>query len=61
MRCEEQVFLALVNITGLKFGEEDNLQDLELRYLADKTAKVDFQILRMVPAAQDDDPSDYLI
>ena len=47
-----------MNIIGLRFGRETNLQDLELKYLADKTAKVDFQILRMVPAAQDDDPSD---
>ena len=58
VRCKENVFLALVNIIGLKFGRENDLQDLKLKYLADKTAKVDFQILHMVPAAQDDDPSD---
>ena len=58
VRCKEKVFLALMNIIGLRFGGETDLQDLELKYLADKTAKVDFQILRMVPAAQDDDPSD---
>ena len=57
VRCEEQVFVALVNIIGLKFGGENDLQDLELKYLADKTAKVNFQILHMVPATQDDDPS----
>ena len=56
VRCEENVFV-LVNIIGLKFGGENNLQDLKLKYLADKTAKVDFQILHMVPAVQDDDPN----
>ena len=48
IRCNEKIFLAIVNVTGLKLGDID-VPDLELKYLGDKTSKVDIQVLRIVP------------
>ena len=56
--CEGRVFLALVNVLELKFGGDINLPELELQYLPDKTARIDFQILRVVPASEDIDHRD---
>jgi hypothetical protein len=56
VRCDEKVFLALVNVTGLKLGDID-LPGLEIKYLGDKTAKIDVQILRIVPTTEDIDPT----
>ena len=56
VRCDENVFLAIVNVTGLKLGDID-IQELELKYLCDKTTKVDIQVLRLVPTTEDIDPT----
>ena len=55
IRCDEKVFLAIVNVTGLKLGDID-IPELELKYLGDRTSKVDIQVLCIVPATEDIDP-----
>ena len=55
--CEKQIFLGIVNITGLKLGGINDLPELELKYLRDESAKVDLQILRLTPAMMDIDPT----
>ena len=56
VHCDEKVFLALVNVTGLKLGDI-HLPELEIKYLGDKTAKIDVQNLRIVPTTEDIDPT----
>ncbi|KDR76610.1 hypothetical protein GALMADRAFT_139524 [Galerina marginata CBS 339.88] len=56
VRCEEKIFLAIVNIIALRLADIDK-PELELRYLGDKTAKVDVQVLRLIPTTEDIDPT----
>jgi hypothetical protein len=56
VRCEEQTFLAIAQVNRISFASERNLHELGLHFLADPSAKVDFQILRLVPATILDDP-----
>ncbi|KAF8269917.1 hypothetical protein EI94DRAFT_1798606 [Lactarius quietus] len=57
VQCEDLVVLAVAQVNRLKFAGKDNLNELPLHLLADPTAKVDSQILRLVPATLDDDPT----
>ncbi|KAH9074231.1 hypothetical protein EDB83DRAFT_2312565 [Lactarius deliciosus] len=56
VRCDALVVLAVAQVNRLKFASRD-LDELPVHLLADPTATVDSQILRLVPATLDDDPT----
>ncbi|KAH9028337.1 hypothetical protein EDB85DRAFT_2147919 [Lactarius pseudohatsudake] len=56
VRCDGLVVLAVAQVNRLKFASRD-LDELPVHLLADPTATVDSQILRLVPATLDDDPT----
>jgi hypothetical protein len=57
VQCENLIFLAIAEVNRLHFAGKNNLDEIGLHLLADGTAKVDFQILRLRPATEEDDPS----
>jgi hypothetical protein len=57
VHCEGLVVLAVAQVNRLKFAGKDNLTELPIHLLADPTAKVNSQILRLVPATLDNDPT----
>ncbi|KAH9048709.1 hypothetical protein EDB84DRAFT_1599694, partial [Lactarius hengduanensis] len=57
VQCEGLVVLAVAQVNRLKFAGNDNLTKLPIHLLVDPTARVDSQILRLVPATLDDDPT----
>jgi hypothetical protein len=57
VRCEGLIVLAVAQVNHLKFAARDDLNELPLHLLVDPTAKVDSQILRLLPATLDDDPT----
>ncbi|KAN0138828.1 hypothetical protein V8E53_003216 [Lactarius tabidus] len=57
VQCKNLVVLAVAQINQLKFAGKDNLSELPIHLLADPTAKVDLQILCLVPATLNDDPT----
>ncbi|KAF8230111.1 hypothetical protein L208DRAFT_1283483 [Tricholoma matsutake] len=52
-----QIFLAIAQINRLHFASNNNLNEIRLHHLADSSAKVDFQILRLLLATVDDNPT----
>jgi hypothetical protein len=57
VRCEGLIVLAVAQVNRLKFASRDDLNELPLHLLVDPTAKVDSQLLRLLPATLDDDPT----
>jgi len=57
VRCEEHIFLAVSQVNRLHFASNSDLDHIQLHHLVDSAAKVDFQILRLLPATADDDPT----
>ncbi|KAH9036309.1 hypothetical protein EDB85DRAFT_2209149 [Lactarius pseudohatsudake] len=57
VRCDGLVVLAMAQVNRLKFAGRDDLDELPIHLLADLTARVDSQILRLVPATLKDDPT----
>lgn len=57
VRCEEHIFLAISQVNRLHFASNSDLDHIQLHYLVDSSSKVDFQILRLLPATSNDDPS----
>ncbi|KAH9027269.1 hypothetical protein EDB85DRAFT_2074798 [Lactarius pseudohatsudake] len=57
VQCEGLVVLAVAQVNRLKFAGNDNLTELPIHLLVDPTARVDSQILRLVLATLDDDPT----
>ncbi|KAI9430083.1 hypothetical protein H4582DRAFT_2064198 [Lactarius indigo] len=57
VRCDALVVLAVAQVNRLQFASQTNLNELAVHLLADPTAKVDCQILRLVPATIEDDPT----
>lgn len=57
LQCEGLVVLAVAQVNHLKFAGKDNLDELPIHLLADPTVKVDSQILQLVPATLEDDPT----
>ncbi|KAH8992267.1 hypothetical protein EDB86DRAFT_2806286, partial [Lactarius hatsudake] len=57
VQCEGLVVLAVAQVNQLKFAGNDNLSELPIHLLVDPTARVDSQILRLVPVTLDDDPT----
>ncbi|KAJ7800018.1 hypothetical protein B0H13DRAFT_1673161, partial [Mycena leptocephala] len=57
VRCEGQLFLAVGSVTGLSLGSQ-SLDEINLPLLADASAEVSFQIIRLVRATTDDDPAE---
>ncbi|KAH9009043.1 hypothetical protein EDB85DRAFT_1903531 [Lactarius pseudohatsudake] len=57
VRCDGLVVLAVAQVNRLKFAGRDDLDELPIHLLADPTARVDSQILRLVPATLEDDPT----
>ncbi|KAJ7744880.1 hypothetical protein B0H16DRAFT_1321924 [Mycena metata] len=53
--CEDKIFLAVAQVNRIAFGSTD-LDTLPLDLLADIGTKISFQILRLLPATEDDDP-----
>jgi hypothetical protein len=57
VRCEEQLFLAIGAINNLSFGSEQ-VQEISLDLLADRDAKVGFEIMTLVRTTVDIDPTE---
>ncbi|KAH9167194.1 hypothetical protein EDB89DRAFT_2126133, partial [Lactarius sanguifluus] len=57
VRCGTLVVLAVAQVNRLRFASQSNLDELAVHLLADPTAKVDCQLLRLVPATVEDDPT----
>ena len=57
VRCNALVVLAVAQVNRLRFASYPNLDELAVHLLADPTAKIDCQILRLVPATIEDDPT----
>ncbi|KAH9027882.1 hypothetical protein EDB85DRAFT_2170547 [Lactarius pseudohatsudake] len=57
VRCGTIVVLAVAQVNRLWFASQSNLDELAVHLLADPTAKVDCQLLRLVPATVEDDPT----
>lgn len=57
VHCEGLVVLAVAQVNWLKFTGKDNLTELPLHLLADPTTKVDSQVLHLIPATLDDNPT----
>jgi hypothetical protein len=56
VRCNSLVVLAMAQVNRLCFTSHSTLNELAVHLLADPTAKVDCQILCLVPATIKDDP-----
>ena len=57
VRCDSLVVLAVAQVNRIRFASHLTLDELAVHLLADPTAKVDCQILRLVPATIEDDPT----
>ncbi|KAH9055083.1 hypothetical protein EDB83DRAFT_2225333 [Lactarius deliciosus] len=57
VQCEGLVVLAMAQVNQLKFAEKDDLNELPIHLLANPTARVDSQILCLVPATIEDNPT----
>jgi hypothetical protein len=55
VQCEGHVFLAVAQVNQLQFASKNDLHKIAIHLLADDTAKVDFQILRLTSAMVEDD------
>ena len=55
--CKNEVFLAIGEVQHLTYGSSSNVDELNLKILQDRNTKVSFQILRLVPATKNDDPT----
>ncbi|KAJ7281329.1 hypothetical protein C8J57DRAFT_1558865 [Mycena rebaudengoi] len=56
VRCEGRLFLAIGSVNGLALGLE-TLDELSVDLISDATTTISFQILCVVRATEDDDPS----
>ncbi|KAH9050407.1 hypothetical protein EDB83DRAFT_2522604 [Lactarius deliciosus] len=57
VRCDTIVVLAVAQVNRLRFASQSNLDELAVHHLAKPTAKVDCQLLRLVPVTVEDDPT----
>ncbi|KAH9009790.1 hypothetical protein EDB85DRAFT_2282777 [Lactarius pseudohatsudake] len=57
VRCGTLVVLAVAQVNRLQFASQSNLDELTVHLLADPTAKVDCQLLHLVPATVEDNPT----
>ena len=55
--CDTLVILAVAQVNRLHFASHSNLDELAAHLLADPTTKVDCQLLHLVPATIEDDPT----
>ncbi|KAJ7174927.1 hypothetical protein C8R46DRAFT_891619, partial [Mycena filopes] len=53
--CEDKIFLAVAQVNWIIFGSAE-VDALALDLLADAGTKISFQILRLLPATEEDDP-----
>ena len=56
VQCEGLMVLAITQVNQIRFALRD-LDGLPAHLLADPTARIDSQILRLIPATLDDDPT----
>lgn len=56
VRCEGLMVLAIAQVNQIRHASRD-LDDLAAYLLTDPTARIDAQILRLIPATLDDDPT----
>jgi hypothetical protein len=57
VRCETLVVLAVAQVNRLRFASQSDLDELAVHFLADPTAKINCQLLHLVPASVEDDPT----
>lgn len=57
VQCEDLIFLTIAEVNRIHFAGKSDLDEIGFHLLADGTAKVDFQILCLLPATEEDDPS----
>lgn len=56
VQCEGRIFLAIAQVNCLHFASQNNIEEISIHLLVDSSAKVDCQILRLLPATIEDDP-----
>ena len=54
--CKTHIVIAMAQVNWLQFASQSNLDELAVHFLADPTAKINCQILCLVPASVEDDP-----
>jgi hypothetical protein len=57
VQCEDLIFLTITEVNWIHFAGKSDLDEIGLHLLADGTAKVDFQILCLLPGTEEDDLS----
>jgi hypothetical protein len=57
VQCETLVVLAVAQVNWLCFASQSDLNELAVHFLADPTTKIDCQLLQLVPASVEDDPT----
>ena len=57
VQCATLIVMAVAQVNRLQFASQSNLDELAVHLLANPTAKVDCQILQLVPATIEDDPT----
>ena len=57
IQCETLVVLAVAQVNRLHFASQSDLNELAVHFLADPSAKIDCQLLQLVPASIEDDPT----
>jgi hypothetical protein len=55
--CKTLVVLAVVQVNQLRFVSQSNIDELTVHFLADPTAKIDCQLLHLLPVSVEDDPT----
>ncbi|THU89597.1 hypothetical protein K435DRAFT_821336 [Dendrothele bispora CBS 962.96] len=58
VRCAEDVFLAVAEVIGITYMSNNNVQGLNLELLGSDNTKISYQILRLIPATVQDDPTE---
>ncbi|KAF9060527.1 hypothetical protein BDP27DRAFT_1429958 [Rhodocollybia butyracea] len=56
LRCEKQLFLCLGEVNGLRWNSK-SVESIPLDRLSEPLAQVSFQVLSLLPATSEDDPS----
>lgn len=57
VECKKKLYLTVTHINQLHFAGNGDLMTLSTHLIGDTTVKVSFQILSIVPATVEDDPS----
>lgn len=57
VKCDKHIFLAVGQVNQIELGGRKDLLGIRVEILRQTTAKISFQIGRLLPATRDDDPA----